>query len=87
MLHLGCKFGRYDCVNMLLRKFGSNSLDINVIDFKGKTSMDLAWNWLISIKNTDHPDKGNTICQLTNFQLVRHSFNYFNIRGAPSNNK
>ena len=59
-MHLGCKFGRFDVVNILLRKFGSNSLDINVIDFKGKTSMDLAWNWLISIKNTDHPDKGNT---------------------------
>lgn len=68
VLHLACKYGRYEIVNILLRKYGSNSIDINMLDFKGKTCMDLAWNWLINIQNTE---KNDTSKHLENFNFLK----------------
>lgn len=53
VLHIASRYGRYDVVNMLLKKYGSNQLNVNAIDFKGNTCMDLAWNWLVNLDNRD----------------------------------
>ncbi len=48
VFHLACMYGKHESVAMILKKFGSNQLDINKTDFKGRTCMDLAWNWVLS---------------------------------------
>lgn len=47
-LHLACKYGIYDAVYSLLKNYGSNLLNVNIQDYKGRTCLDLAWNWLIN---------------------------------------
>jgi ankyrin repeat protein len=51
VLHLACRYGKFEAVNMLLRKYGSNHLDINAKDFKGRTCLDLAWQWTLNSQN------------------------------------
>ena len=50
VFHLACLYGRYESVNFILKKFGSNQLDINKPDIKGRTCMDLAWTWVLNTK-------------------------------------
>lgn len=47
LLHVACFYGQYEIVNTLLKKHASNLLDLNSVDFKGRTCLDLAWIWLI----------------------------------------
>ncbi|RNA18132.1 ankyrin repeat [Brachionus plicatilis] len=47
LLHIACFYGQYDIVRTLLKKYASNQLDLNSVDFKGRTCLDLAWIWLI----------------------------------------
>lgn len=49
VMHLVCKFGKYDIVNLLLKRYGSNQIDLNKMDFKDKTCLDLAWEWILSL--------------------------------------
>lgn len=48
ILHLACLYGKYEIVDLILKKYGSNQVDVNVIDFKGRTCLDLAWDWLLN---------------------------------------
>ncbi|CAF0761556.1 unnamed protein product [Brachionus calyciflorus] len=48
LLHLACLYGHYDIVNLILKKYASNQIDVNLVDFKGRTCLDLAWYWLIN---------------------------------------
>lgn len=72
---MACKYGRYDIANLLLRKFGSNSLDLNMVDFKGRTSFDLAWNWLININNS----QGINITKANNY-IIKTKLNFKRIK-------
>ncbi len=36
VMHLACRYGKYDMVKLLLKKYGSNEMDINQVDFKVK---------------------------------------------------
>ena len=53
VLHLACMYGKFDVVNLLLKKFGSNQLNINQPDFKGRTCLDLAWAWLVNLNSAN----------------------------------
>lgn len=54
LLHLACLFGQYEIVNLLLKKYASNLIDVNVCDFKGRTCLDLAWIWLTNLNTSDN---------------------------------
>jgi hypothetical protein len=45
---LCCLYGRFESANIILKKYGSNQININKTDFKGRTCMDLAWSWLMN---------------------------------------
>ena len=47
LLHIACFYGQYEIVKTLLKKYASNQLDLNCMDFKGRTCLDLAWIWLL----------------------------------------
>lgn len=47
LLHIACFYGQYEIVETLLKKYASNQLDLNCVDFKGRTCLDLAWIWLL----------------------------------------
>lgn len=49
VLHLACRYGLYPIVNLLLKKYGSNEINVNMVDFKGRTCLDLAWMWLLNM--------------------------------------
>ncbi len=53
VLHLCCLYGKYESTNMILKKYGSNQVNLNKTDFKGRTCMDLAWTWLINTYVSD----------------------------------
>ena len=57
VLHTACRFGKYDIVCLLLKKFGSNHLNINLQDFAGKTCLDLAWEWMLNLSNLESNGK------------------------------
>jgi ankyrin repeat protein len=46
-LHLACRYGHGDIIELLLKNCG-NIIDVNQIDFKGITCLDLLWKWLIN---------------------------------------
>jgi ankyrin repeat protein len=53
VLHTAARFGKYDIAYLLLKKYGSNHLDINKLDFRGRTCLDLAWEWLLNSTNIE----------------------------------
>jgi ankyrin repeat protein len=54
VLHLACRYGKIEAANLLLRKYGSNQLNINAKDFKGRTCLDLAWQWTLNCQNVEN---------------------------------
>ena len=60
-------YSRYESVSMILKKFGSNQLEINKTDFKGKTCADLAWEFLLT--NTSIEDNKGIILIFENKNL------------------
>ncbi len=63
--HLVCMYGRYESVSMILKKFGSNQLDVNKKDIKGRTCMDLAWNWVLNSYIEDNQDLNNSMSDIS----------------------
>lgn len=51
VLHLACRFGRYDVVEILLKKYGSHLIDVNMTDYKGRTCLDLAYDWIANLNS------------------------------------
>jgi ankyrin repeat protein len=64
-LHLACIHGRYEIANILLKKYGSHQLDVNLKDFKQRTCLDLAWFWLLNLNLEynvqSNPNEGDTL--------------------------
>ena len=52
-LHLACRYGNYEIVELLVKNYGSNIIDVNQLDFKGKTCLDLVWKWLLNYEFID----------------------------------
>ena len=52
-LHLACRYGHYDITELLLKNYGSNIIDLNQLDFKGKACLDLVWKWLVNYEIID----------------------------------
>jgi 26S proteasome non-ATPase regulatory subunit 10 len=59
-LHLACDCGAFEAVDLMLKSNGSNILDVNLKDFRGRTCLDLAWLWLLSCQKLTN-DKSETI--------------------------
>lgn len=75
VFHLACLYGRYESVRIILKKYGSNQLDINKTDFKGRTCMDLAWNWLLNTKSSYQKSK-NSVYQTDLKQVMFNGILY-----------
>ena len=59
VLHTASRFGKYEIVSLLLKKYGSSHLDINKMDFRGRTCLDLAWDWLLNLSNLEADEDDN----------------------------
>lgn len=45
---VACKYGHFEIVRLMLNRFGSSVIDINYKDYRGFTSLDLTWSYLVS---------------------------------------
>lgn len=61
VLHSACRFGRFEVVEILLKKYGSSLIDVNVLDYKGRTCLDWAYYWLSGLNSYDEFETSKSI--------------------------
>lgn len=73
VLHSACRFGRFEVVEILLKKYGSSLIDVNVLDYKGRTCLDWAYYWLNGLNSYDEFETSKSITKnkvKMNFKLI-----------------